>query len=436
MTGHSPPCSASLSPRLAAALERLDARIDWERRDRGALRQDLGPMQDLAARLGHPERTFRAVHVAGSKGKGSVSALIASALEPALGPVGLYASPHVERVTERVSIGGRPVADDLLAEGIERALAALAEAEREGTPAAHATWFDLLTAAAFLAFAARGVAWAVVEVGLGGRLDSTNVVPGEVAVVTTIELEHAELLGPTRARIAREKAGILKPGATLVAGPPPESEAGRELFARAAQLALPAVAVPPARGVHEANRRLAGAALDALGARGVLDRAGRPIGAQLLTPERVAAARLPGRLERFLVDGVPVVLDGAHTPESLAAVLEELAGRTEPGRPFLVVLSLARDKDASAILKVLQGRADRVHCTSVGTLRHRPAGELRDLTLAAGLEAVAFDSPSVAVISAVDAAKPEGWVLVTGSLYLVGAVRGDLTTVSPGDPGC
>lgn len=432
-----------LSDRLGAALERLDARIDWERRDRGAMRQDLSPMQDLMARLGHPERSFRAVHVAGSKGKGSVCAWIAAGLGAAGVRVGRYASPHVERVTERVQVAGRDAGDDDLADGLERALAACADAEAAGSAAAAATWFDLLTAAAFCVFAEADLEWVVVEVGLGGRLDSTNVVNGEVAVVTRIELEHTELLGATRAAIAAEKAGILKAGAILVCASPATDEAGSVIRDRAASVG--ATVVDPARGmgtgtgtgIVAANRALAAAALDALGRLGVRDAAGEPVGLRHLPPEGAREAWLPGRLERARRGTVPVVLDGAHTPGSVGALLDELAGDAQlRGRPA-VVLSLARDKDATSILKVLVGRVDRVHCTSVGTVRHRSAEELLDLALQAGLEAVAHDSPDVAVETATVEAGSEGWVLVAGSLYLVGAVRGALETgPAPGDPEC
>ena len=143
---------------LTAVLARLDARIDWERRDRGALRPGLGPIEALVAALGLPERAYRTVHVAGTKGKGSVAALVAAALD---GRVGVYGSPHVSRVQERIRIDGQEVEDALL----ERALTGALD---HATPAA--TWFDVMTAAAFVAFREAGVDWAVVEVGLGGRL--------------------------------------------------------------------------------------------------------------------------------------------------------------------------------------------------------------------------------------------------------------------------
>ena len=203
---------------LQVQLERLDARIDWERRDRGSMRPSLAPMEDLMDRLGRPERSLRVVHVAGTKGKGSTAALIGAGLRRAGLRVGVYSSPHVESVNERLTIGGQPVADGPLAAGIESALAAAHAAEAERTAASAATWFDLLTAACLVALREQGVEWAVLEVGLGGRLDSTNVVHPALCVITTIDLEHTEVLGDTRAAIALEKAGILCEGVPLVTG--------------------------------------------------------------------------------------------------------------------------------------------------------------------------------------------------------------------------
>src|SRR5689334_6392498 len=206
------------TPRLAQALARLDALVDWEKRDRhAAMRQSLEPIAGLLARLGDPQRAFRAVHVTGTKGKGTTAALVEAGLRRAGIATGLYTSPHVERVNERVRVRGAEVADDVRAAARERTLDARAGAPQGSAPS-ESTWFDVLTAAAFLVFADARVEWAVVEVGLGGRLDSTNVVDGEVCVITNIDLEHTNVLGPTRRDIAREKAGILKPGATLVTG--------------------------------------------------------------------------------------------------------------------------------------------------------------------------------------------------------------------------
>src|SRR5271165_6436023 len=266
---------------LAEAMARLDRLTDWERRPRRTMRVGLAPMQDLSARLGDPHRAFRSVHVAGTKGKGSVSALIEAGLVRAGLIAGRYGSPHVERVTERVSLEGRDVDDRTLAWGLARALDVYEAARRERTAAADATWFDLLTSAAFLIFREARVEWAVVEVGLGGRLDSTNVVDGEIAVVTNIGLEHTEILGPTRAAIAGEKIGILKPGAVLVTSLAANDEAGRVLDARAGELrsSIVRVKISPDATIEETNVALAGVVLDELGRRKtVRDVSGKLVG--------------------------------------------------------------------------------------------------------------------------------------------------------------
>ena len=399
---------------LTAVLARLDARIDWERRDRGALRPGLGPIEALVAALGLPERAYRTVHVAGTKGKGSVAALVAAALD---GRVGVYGSPHVSRVQERIRIDGQEVEDALL----ERALTGALD---HATPAA--TWFDVMTAAAFVAFREAGVDWAVVEVGLGGRLDSTNVVAPAACAITSIDLEHTDVLGGTRAAIAGEKAGIMKPGVPCVTGVERGSEAGEVIAARARVLGCPLTWAPSGGTLGERNLALARALLDVLGASS----------SRLDDPAVRASATLPGRLERAWAGAVPVVLDGAHVPSSLTAVLEDLAGDPGLAGPCSAVLSVGRDKDARGLLKALAARVDRVHCTSVGERQWSPQ-DLQALAAAQGLDAVADDSPEGAVASAAVESASGGWVLVTGSLHLVGAVRGGLTAgPPPEEPGC
>jgi dihydrofolate synthase/folylpolyglutamate synthase len=424
------------SPRLAAATARLDARIDWERRERRGMRVDTAPARDLLARLGGPERAWRAVHVGGSKGKGSVAALVAAGLERAGIATGIYASPHVERVTERVRVRGREVDEDVLAEALEAALGAAEAAHAEGTAAASASWFDIMTAAAFRVFAREGVEFAVVEVGLGGRLDSTNVLGAEVCIVTSIELEHTALLGSTRAAIAGEKAGIVHAGSTLVCGVPVADEAGRVLAERARAVGAAFVEVAPEGTIGARNAALAGAALDALGRRGVRPSGRAPLGGELLDAATRAAAALPGRLERRALGGVPVVLDGAHVASSLERVLSDLAADPAlPGRPE-VVLALARDKDAAAILKIVRSATERVHCTTVDSGIHLSTAVLAEAARAAGLDAVEAGDAVAAVAGARALAAAGGWVLVTGSLYLVGAVRAGLDEVRAQDTPC
>ncbi len=432
------------SERLRAALRRLDALINWERMGRGRMRVTLEPARDLCERLGNPQRWAQVVHVAGSKGKGSVCSLVAMALSSAGLRTGRYGSPHVERIQERVVLDGREVDDEVLAEGIERALAAREAAIAEGTAAAQATWFDLLTAAAWCCFRHARVEWLVAECGLGGRFDSTNTLYGEVCAITTIELEHTSVLGPTRAAIASEKSGILKPGATLVTGVPAADEAGRAIDARAGELGLfvlrPAhLALPEPPSIEGCNRALAELVLDELGRRGHCAPDGRRLGAWQLTPEVVRAARLPGRLERLRLGSTPVVVDGAHTPNSVRDVLRDLVGPTRAvvdasqglsGKP-VAILGMGRDKDLPGLLKRLQGGADRVLCTSVGGPLARSPEEIAEGARAAGLAAETAATPRMALERARELAGPDGWILVLGSLYLAGAVRPLLEHASP-----
>jgi dihydrofolate synthase/folylpolyglutamate synthase len=417
--------------RLAAALAALDSLTNWERRDRdAAMRHSVDPARDLLSRMGDPQRRWRAVHVAGTKGKGTTSSLVAAGLARAGVKVGLYTSPHVVRMHERIRIDGGDVTDDAFAAALENALHARESAVRASSAGAESTWFDVLTAAAFDAFAAARVDWAVVECGLGGRLDSTNVIDGEVCVITSIDLEHTAVLGSTRAAIAGEKAGILKAGSTLVTALRPDvalprsDDAGAVVEARAALLGCRVVR--PAQ--HAAtmlgeNVSLAGLALDELGRRGVATTEGRAVGGWLLDAATIAGARLPGRQEKFDVEGVPVVIDGAHVASSVGRVLDELAeDRDLAGRP-VVILALGRDKDIQAILKKLHGRADRLLCTSVTTGPLRAAELLATEASHMGLEAEIAPDPARALARALELCSDRGWVLAIGSFYLAGSIR-------------
>lgn len=424
-----------MSPRrLAEAIARLDALIDWERRARADMRVSTDPARALAQRLGAPHERLRVVHVTGSKGKGSTSSLIAAGLRAAGLRVGCYGSPHVERLNERVVIDGRQVEDELLAEGLERALAAR-EALVAENPEVEPTWFDVVTVAALWCFGEARVEWLVAEVGMGGRLDSTNILRGEVCVITNVELEHTQVLGATRALIAAEKAGILKRGSTLVTSLVEHDEAGAVVAARAAELHCavlrPAWAGgPPPTAVARANRDVAELVLVELARRGVRGADGCPIDPARLTDEIAASARLPGRCERFEIAGRTVVLDGAHTPASVEALLRELdADPALAGRPVVAVLGLARDKDLAAILKTLAARVERVLCTSIGTALHRTADELRATSQSVGAPCEVLVPPRAAVDRALELA-PAGWVLVVGSLHLAGVVRAHLTQLS------
>ncbi|MGO6921761.1 folylpolyglutamate synthase/dihydrofolate synthase family protein [Rhizobium ruizarguesonis] len=425
------------SERLSNSLAELDQLTNWERRPRGDMRVDLEPMRDLAHRLGDPHNSFRIVHVAGTKGKGSTCALIEAGLVRAGFSVGRYASPHVMHITERVSIDGRPVGEERLADALGAALAAFKDARREATDGQGATWFDILTVSALLIFSLEGVEWAVLETGLGGRWDSTNIVQSDVAVITNIDLEHTEILGKTRAAIAFEKAGIIKRGATVVTLLPEADEAGAVVSARAEELGSvvrrPTVSADAT--IEQRNIAVAGAVLDVLGKMGVMTKGAsamsEPLGEQLLDPSTIEAARLPGRLEKLAVNvtspgdnaKVNVVLDGAHVPFNLAAVLSDLSQDEKYRAPCIAVMSIAEDKDAAGLLSTMTRHDISIIFTTAGA-RSRSPEQLKTIADTLGLLSMVMLDPLEAYQEALAGATESGaWVLVTGSLYLVGIIR-------------
>lgn len=417
----------------APVQERLQSLVDWERVPRGAMRVDLAPQRDLLARLGQPHRQFRSVHVTGTKGKGSVCALIEAALLHAGWRAGRYASPHVEHITERICHGGQPLGSASFDTAVERALDARDAGLREGTDAARATWFDVLTAAAFWSFAEARLDWAVVEVGMGGMLDSTNVLEPDLAIITNVALEHVEVLGPTIERITWHKAGIIKPGRPVLTPLDGTAPAGRIIAERASAVGAPleVLAGVQASAFVDQNRALARRALDLLGRQGHVSPARQAMLAAADLPDLVAErVRLPGRLEhRGLVTDerghwTPVVLDGAHVGFALDAVLHELAWMSARDGLPVVLLALARDKPAADFVSRMAGRVHLVVCCELMDARGCwRASELAEQATQAGLRAVACADPVSALALAGNLAAGGNWVLVTGSLHLVGSLR-------------
>jgi dihydrofolate synthase/folylpolyglutamate synthase len=420
----------------------LQALIDWERSDRARMRVDLAPEIDLMTRLGDPHRRFRSVHVTGTKGKGSVCALIEAGLLNAGLRAGRYGSPHIEHVTERVSHCGQPISDPLFATALTHALDARDAACREDTPARDASWFDIVTAAAFWSFAEAKLEWAVIEVGLGGLLDSTNVVLPELAILTNVALEHTDILGKTVQAIATQKAGIIKRGRPVLTPIPPSTPAGRVVMATAKALAaeLRWIDLTETSGLLANNLALARAALKRLGDDGTHSAVrGMPLSDQDLPPSVAARASLPGRLEAFDVQhprrtsgdrhghATRVVLDGAHVGFAVTAVIDELRRNPAHAREPMILLALGADKDADDFVRRLQSIASRVICTRLHADRPSwDAVELARICARHGITCESTDDPMRGLARCLELVPNDAWIFVTGSLHLVGVARAQL----------
>jgi dihydrofolate synthase/folylpolyglutamate synthase len=326
----------------------------------------LGRMQELLERLGHPERAYPSIHVVGTNGKSTATRTIAGLLAAEGLRTGAYTSPHVSGWSERIQVEG---ADAELEVALGRVRGA---AEEIG-----ATQFEALTAAALAEFAARGVDAAVVEAGLGGRHDATNVLDAPVVLLTNVALEHTDVLGSTREAIAREKLAVVRPGATVVLGEPEWEGEAR------------------ARGAREV---VVGGAREAASAF-----LGRPV-------EHDVDAELAGRLERRGEE----VRDGAHTPAAAAWLLERL-----PRRDYVVCASILADKDADGILAVLARAGRALVATRSSNPRALAAEELARRAAPWFERVEAVPDPAAALARARALAGPGGPVLVTGSLYLL-----------------
>ncbi len=420
-------------------------------RGRFGIRLGLGRTRALLRELGDPHLAIRGALVAGTNGKGSVLALCGSALRAAGLRVGETPKPHLVSYRERLQIAGRPVDAATFARLVNDAIAAADRLPRRlGDP----TEFELLTAVVFRWFADERVDLALVEVGLGGRLDATHAWDGGVAAITNVDLDHTDRLGPTIAHIAREKAAIIERGDLAVTGAVGDARA--IVRRRAARLGVPLTIVDPApvvaldrdglivelprlgrtrvglRGRHQAaNVAVADAILDSLAAAGIAE---VPDGARR---SGYAEVRWPGRLELLSIDGRDVLLDGAHNPAgaaTLAAALDELRPFLGAGRLTLLTASMA-DKDVAGVVDALAGStalADaRIVATAVEGPRALPADELAGVwSRSSGTPTGARRSVAVEphIATALDRilAGPPGPIVVAGSLYLVGAVRARL----------
>ena len=398
-------------------------------------KEGLTNMRALMDRLGNVQAAVPMIHVAGTNGKGSCCAMIERVLREAGYRTGLYTSPYIERYNERIRLDGRPIDGEELAALVERVWPLVQDCQAQG---AHITEFELGTALAFLAFAQARVDVAVIEVGLGGRLDPTNIIHPLVSVITEVGMDHMRFLGGTIEEIALEKAGIMKRGVPVVFGHQ-EKAALRVLTAAAKGLDIP-VLDPNAENVRETRRDVtfdvklpeetirsltvslrgrhqAENACAALGAISALRKRGYRIPCGAIRAG-MADVRWPGRLEYF----GHVILDGAHNEPGVRALCA-YADAWLPKEKTVLLTGMMEDKD---VIRMAQRLGARVRC-AVTTRPDAPRAMTAEALAAAfeahGVRAYANADPADALAQARSLAGPDGRVLCAGSLYLIGAIR-------------
>lgn len=420
------------------ALAWLDRHINLEAnagRPQGA---SLERMRDIARVLGDPQQAYPAIHVTGTNGKGSVVRMASTLLGVSGLKVGTYTSPHLERINERIAVDLEPVSDADLAQAFT-SVAAI-ESLIDGPP----SHFEILTAAAFAHFADVAIDAAVVEVGLLGRYDCTNIIDADVAVLTRVSADHTDQSEGWRQAIAAEKVGIVKPNSTFVLGEPdPELRSifedagaaqmwvrGEDFKVLSNQLAvggrMVSIRTPgatytdlfiPVHGAHQAdNAACAIAAVEAF-----FD---RPLDEDLVV-EAFANLSIPGRLEA-VAHSPSVLLDAAHNPDgaaALAAALDE--SFSVPGRRILVFGLLAQQDPAEMLAAIDINRFDLVIACTPPSPRARPADEVAEMIEELGVTAEAVPDPVQALLRALFLAEEEDLIVVAGSIYVVGAVRGE-----------
>ena len=400
----------------------------------------------LLERLGRPDRAYPCVHIAGTNGKGSTAAFLEKILREAGFRTGLNTSPHLERINERIRISGNEIADARFAEIFTRIHAVIEELLAEGKLRAHPTYFECVTALAFEAFARSRVDFAVIEVGLGGRLDATNVVAPLVSIITRIDFDHENFLGHSLREIAGEKAGILKEHVPAVfAAQLPEAH--HVLLQRATELRCPIVETPESfrleseeirDGIARATAmeiasgtsyllkpRLAGRfqlqnALNAVAAARILQGRNYRITDENIV-NGIASTEWPGRLERLQMQP-DVYLDGAHNPgaaRELARFLEE----NFAGRKVYLIFGAMRDKAVDEVTGMLFPHAHEVIFTQPGTPRAVSARQLAEMAGDHATKFAVIEDAEQALESVLAKAGPEDAIFITGSLYLVGELR-------------
>lgn len=425
-------------------IETRDQAVAWLDQHIGrGVRLGLERMVALLDTLGNPQEAYDIVHVAGTNGKTTVSRVTAALLVAHGLRVGTTISPHLERIEERLMLDLEPASPEQFAEAV-RDLAMFVDLFEQAS-GSEPTYFELSSALAFSHFANHSVDVAVVEVGMGGRLDATNVANAEVAVVTSISRDHMEWLGDTVEAISREKLAIVKEGSVLVTGPLPDTVLPIAR-ARAAEVGVRHSAWDTDYTIKEARVAVGGWDLDIAGVYAEYDDLYLPLHGRhqavnaaialasaeelfgrALDPEAVAEgfanASSPGRVE-VMRRGPLVVIDGAHNPSGFEALAEALAEEFGD-RQWIVVVGAMGDKELPEMMKHLVGMTERVIATAVDDARAIPPADLAAVLSQFGLEAEVVANPHAAVAQAIEEAGRDGAVLVAGSIYLVGQIRSD-----------
>jgi len=432
------------------AMDYLNSRTNYEKKwpSYGSVTFNLDRMRRLNVLLGSPHERYPSVHLTGTKGKGSTATMVSSILQAAGLKTGLYTSPHLVNIEERIRVDGRDIPHERLAAALQR-VSGPAEFMRGVAPPPHPTFFEIFTTAAFCYFAEEEVDWAVVEVGLGGRLDSTNILKPEVAAVTRIGLDHTNVLGDTVEEIATEKAGIFKAGVPAVIAPQEES-VERVLRGRAGSLGAEVwgagkeiefgdvqprpdgygcrfrVKTPFAEhpgleirliGEHQVeNAAVAVGIIDVLRSRGKLKVTEKAIA------EGLAGVEMPGRIE--VMGASPwVVIDGAHNPMAIEVLVKAVRANFKYRR-LVLLFAMATDKDIPGSLDIVLPIVDEVFFTLTNSPRAAKPQMLKHLAQARGKEkAHSEPDESKALEQALAVTGPEDLLLVTGSLYLAGDLR-------------
>jgi len=428
------------------ALDYIYSFIDYETvpRPRSPARYDLRRMDELLGRLDNPHLKAKSVHIAGSKGKGSVAAMMASALTASDYTTGLFTSPHLHTFNERIRVDGELISEAEIASLVERLKPEVEVVNRKATYG-RLTTFELMTALAFAYFGQRGVDFQVIEVGLGGRLDATNVVQPEVCLIISISFDHTEVLGNTLAEIAAEKAGIIKPSCVVVTSPQPDEvdriieqtclacqaelvrvgsdvtwqslsfNSSQQSLRVTGRLASYELSIP-LLGQHQLeNAATAVAALEVLAEKGF------HISRDSIT-KGLAQVSWPGRLQ-VLSRRPLIVVDGAHNPDSARKLRQSLEQYFDFDRAILII-GVSSDKDIAGIISELVPLFDKVIATHSIHPRAMPTASVVAELSRRGVEAVATEDISIALPLALTLAGEKDLICVAGSLFVVaGAIE-------------